>query len=861
MNKEEQILLINKMKDIPIMEISNFIPNTGSIPQLLYDVGIKTLYELYYINIEKMHFPKNFPVKKSLDLQRRFQTLENKTIQDVIFWNTRRTFPTHYDPDRDLVDNLHLVLGELYLYILECEKRGDQIRFLQDRKRVLNLKYAIKEHYYRNTPLKDIANELSYNKERVRQLLKDELLIPLFNQVQITNCQQVLGNICINSELIKQVKEYVDSEIFSIVKSKLSRFCRHVLNIDYVEIQGIGYITVPAGEKGVYNSLILPFLEEMTSIMKPLKVEDIIERIGQNQRVRRDILDKGKVYNNNFLYGLLYCEELTEVSDDGIVISPKYIRKGNGTVHQEKALARIIADAGEPLRRDEIIEEFISRYGGCASNVSLTTTSRYGCRPHAGGKVYWEYGGGMITARQWIEIYSREQEVFSFDDIFKAIVQDGYIVSERTLRTYVTNICAVDNDDINRFCYKESIDKFPQYRWRNPIRHGIINWLANNLRLKFESEGVDELHISQINEFLFERSRNTDYQVENIYDHAILIQNSSLTLDEDSPFVIVSKERGDWCLRKNQRTYDTIDWAVFGWKGRMHEQKLIALATKIVRQTPHFKMYLMNLVDKIVEDEEVDNLSRTQIRKKLISFINETKISHSLKLSSANDRRLLEVSIDAKKLVLTEKYKPVNNTLLVEYVSISQLKKYEWDKLRPVLYQDLSFCSKWLDEENLMTYDEAIDKFISLVKQSRNKNLNYILPQKLYEFFFVSNPTEEDRYCIMCSIAKNFEALLKEIYFLNTNVEIKTKGLLDLARICGFHSFVYVLECTTHISVLSKCYEKALKYLQSVRNTDTHGNWYIDNYRGDTRSESEKNIEKIRNFAALYIFATAKYLG
>jgi hypothetical protein len=50
MNKEEQILLINKMKDIPIMEISNFIPNTGSIPQLLYDVGIKTLYELYYIN-------------------------------------------------------------------------------------------------------------------------------------------------------------------------------------------------------------------------------------------------------------------------------------------------------------------------------------------------------------------------------------------------------------------------------------------------------------------------------------------------------------------------------------------------------------------------------------------------------------------------------------------------------------------------------------------------------------------------------------------------------------------------------------------------------------------------------------------
>ena len=69
MNKEELFVLINKMKGIPIVEISNFLPDAGEIPKKLQDVGVETLYDLYYTNIERLHLPQNFPLKKSLALR------------------------------------------------------------------------------------------------------------------------------------------------------------------------------------------------------------------------------------------------------------------------------------------------------------------------------------------------------------------------------------------------------------------------------------------------------------------------------------------------------------------------------------------------------------------------------------------------------------------------------------------------------------------------------------------------------------------------------------------------------------------------------------------------------------------------
>ena len=148
------------------------------------------------------------------------------------------------------------------------------------------------------------------------------------------------------------------------------------------------------------------------------------------------------------------------------------------------------------------------------------------------------------------------------------------------------------------------------------------------------------------------------------------------------------------------------------------------------------------------------------------------------------------------------------------------------------------------------------------MKTSENKHLRIYFPQRLHEFFIEENLTNDEVYCIMCWVARIFEAILKDIYKRNTKAVTipQTNGLLNVAERYEFYDFYHILHWDTPISGLQVgSYEKALKYLSYVRNSDAHGEWYIDSYRGDRRSETEKNVEKTKYFVALYIFAVAKY--
>lgn len=843
------------LKETPIANARLYVDKKVATEELLSSIcnfGFGSLFDLYSVDFKQLSKTeyKSFPGKKTLALQKLFREMSPQVFDDIVFWNKKYVFPTNYDAKRSLVENLQLVSDELYWYVSECKKRENQIRLPKDQKKISNLEVALRECYYEDKPLLDIANKLGFDSsERVRQFLKLELLLPLFNGEQVEKGKEVLGNISIHPALIKQTREYVENIMFSIGTPLPNRLCQDILNIDVIDI-AYGFnktIIVPAREKGVYESLITPFFEVMTAALKPVRIETIIERISEHEKTYKNILSKAKSYDNEFIYALLYCDELTESNEGGVLLRYEFIKTKNGSILQERALARVLADAGEPLTLEDVGQEYISRYGTGSMKPNLTVTEKFGCRPLASGRKYWVYGGEKPSVKEWIETFSQEKKIFYFDEIFKAVVCAEYIIPEKTLRTYITNICAVDNADNNHFCHKQYVDDYPDCSWRSPIRYGIINWVANEIRQLFELEGVDELHISKVNDWLYNRSQNSDYSIEKVYDHAKIIQNSCLTSDVDSPFVIVSKERGDWVLKKNSVVYNTIEWRTFGYKGRGYEQKLLALATKYLRQAPYLKMYLTDLVSKIVEDNEVENLTPSQIRKKLITFINESKLPHSLKLRSTDThRRLLEVSIDATKA------RPIKN------------KEFDWAILKPKLARELAFCSNWIAGERLSrSYEAALDSFVTIIQNSVNKNLNKILPQRLYEFFFESQSTDDDRYIIMCSISRIFEAMLEEIHYSNGGPKIEyKKGIQDLAGQCGFYAFERVLHPSTNIKYLRfGSYEKTLKYLQNVRNEDSHGKWYIDTYRGDPRPEADKNVDKIKKFAALYIFAVAKYLN
>lgn len=851
---EEQL---QALKETSILEIDRYIDKSGKIPYSLQNIGVKTLFDLLNTSIEQLNVPKGFPLKKSIELRNNFEQLPEHIFNDIVFWSKKYVFPSKYDNKKSLFENVDLIFEELIAYIKGCEQRIEQIKNNIDKSRVQNLSYIFTAHFKDKIELKYIANKLNFKGgvERVRQLLKNEFLTPLFNGEEVS----CFKNITINAEIINQ-KKYC---IFNWCATQPSLFTLHALGIDYVELRdNLGYIIVPNGEKGVYEYVYDSVVEKLIdNSIKPIENEELFDTVSSSKKIIKKVLEAGKVYDNEFINTLIYETDLINVTDDGIIIKPQYIKHAStGNIVLGKATARIVADAEGAITKTQIEDEYFNRYG-IKAKVNNNQLSEAGCQ--AMGRTHWVYRADTLPhKRDWVNEYAAEKIIFYYNDIYDAITKAGYVIAETTLRAYITTSCQVNNNDKNLFCHKEYVANYPEYSWRASSRHGIINWLAMALKALFDKEQKDELKIKDVNKWLFNYGKGSEYEEKNVYGYATFFYSSSLT-SENGPFTIKGSENGDWYLKKNNAVYDSINWANVGRRGRSYEAKLLAVVTNIVRKTEFLRISLIELVDKIYEEEYFENLDRKQIRQKILRTIEYTYIPHALKIKNFDTgREKIHIVIDARKIVYAPQYMPTNKEVIIEYKSISQIAKIDWNVLRPILYKELLFCSEWLIDNKLCDYEVAFNKFENFIKRSRNKNLNTIVPQKLYEFFFVSDPTDNDQYLIMCLIAKNFEALLKDIYYSNTGIIQTQEGLYDLTEKCEFYIFNNILDNNIKIWELNNgSFEKSLKYLSKVRNTDAHGEWYIDTYKGDTRPESVKNIEKIRYFAALYIFAVAKYLN
>lgn len=836
------------LANTPITEINRYMKAGKNLPETLCRVGVETLFDLFTADIAQLsEKPKGFSEKKCRALQNAFRGLSDDKFDDIVFWSKRRLFPANYCSKKDVLESVEDVLNELCGYFNECAEHKNY-RTRNELKKIGQLQVAINDlHDNEKSSVRGIAEQLNKTRERVRQAAKVEFLNPLFNGEEVP---ELFRNIGVDSRLVEQVKGCIFG-YYPLSHPEPSRFAQLALNIDSVTLYNLGHIVVPSGSKGCYERVYTATIDELTSIMKPIVIEALLDRIRCNHKVVKKVINAGKEYSDDFIYALIYSTGLVDIDEYGrVLIRPEYIRDSQNGVIKEKAMARIIADAERPLMRQEVYEEFGHRYG-FEKEMNVTTTKKYGCSCVGGNR--WVYGQNELPfLGDWVEEYALNHQIFNFDEIHQAVIQAGHVVSNlNTLRTYITNCCAVDMDNKEHFCHKRFKAQHAEFRWSDSPRRGIVNWIANELHLYLQEVGKDRISIKEANKLLFERGQmEPEYREDVEYGYSTLISTSLLTSGDCSPFVIEPAQRGDWYIAKNKAVYDSIDWANFGKRGRLNDRKLLVLATAFVRKNSNFSVLLMDLVDELYENGDFEGWARMQIRKKLISAINDmTNSRNMLKLTKIDGRNY--VSIDARKC----------NTMPKPIRSV-----YDWGVLKPLLYSELSFCEEWLQENYLGSYDEAFERFERVIMHSSNKNLCKVFPKKLYEFFCVKELTEDDKYLIMCSIAKNFEALLKDIHLLNdkqTQQDAKNhiNGLFDVTLQCGFREFNDVLDEKTKIQNLrAGSYQKTLKYLSRVRNTDAHGQWYVDEWWGDTRSEVEKNTEKIKLFAALYIFAVAKYL-
>ena len=843
---DEQKKVLNK---ISIIEIEKYIDNAGKIPLSLQDVGIETLFDLFTTDIRQLKTKSGFSRKKSEELQKKIRKLSDEVFDTIIFFGQEYVFPIDYNSEDGLLGNVDKVLKDILWYLNECIKRKGYVNVPSAyHKRVSDLYTYLKDVFIEGKDMQEVADIFRCKYETIRQRLIVNFIAPLFNGKSVATNNLFLKNISICSKLLEETKGL----LFCHTQSEPSFFVKNALNIDCAQLgNNLGYIIVPKETTLCYECLNKVILDELSKVQKPITIEELLEAIRVNKKTIKDISQKGKEYSEEFVHTLVYDSGLTLFVDNKVIIKPEYINV------QERGIARIVADAAKPITREEIKEEYYRRYNVWLDNFSMTRSKLFGCVPN--GKTHWGFRVIRIDKQEWVEAYAKDKEMFFYNDIYQAITEAGYPINRGTLRTYITNCCSVDNNNANHFCYRNAVQSYRDYNWAESPRSGIINWLANELKLFFEQKEAEKIHIKEIDEWLYERGKGTEYEEDNVYAYSRYLVNSTISSEPNSPFFVEAEDRGSWYLVKNMDVYNTIDWGNFAKRGKEHEHKLIALATNIVRKSRHFRVSLMDLAREIYEGGYLDGWGIMKIRMKLIYFIANSETKHTLNLQKTDDR--LIVSIDARKIDKASRYAPVSREVRIEYKTISQIATLDWSALTPILYKELSFCSEWLQNDKLCNYDEAFDRFENLIRKSGNKNLCSVFPQKIYEFFFVSDPTDNDRYLIMCSIAKNFEALLKEIHFRNGGYNCKCDGLYNLTVNCGFDDFTNILDSQTKIyNLLDGSYQKALKFLSLVRNTDSHGQWYVDDWRGDTRSETEKNIEKIKNFAALYIFAVAKYL-
>lgn len=867
---ELPIELLNK---IHIKEIVRYVNKCGKLPQSLENIGITSLGVFLMTNLDTIA-EKGFSRKKAKKLQETFKEFIKQHIDDVCFLNTNHVLPVNYNSTASIEENLQKTLDELVEHIDKCYNLLPYIVLQTHKDTVKKLNYCLPAFYKQQLDKNDIAKYLNISRQEVENILYKDFLKKLFNGEKI----ELLANLSINTNLVECAQKFRREKMFDeyLLKDGCSNiFFEDVLGVDFLIYNNFSCI-LPSREKLCYKAVFEAFISELSAIMKPIPAEELEEMIDCNENIiKKKVYNKGKSYETEFIYQLLYNEKLTQVSNEGVLINPAYIinygNNGTSSVHQERALARIIADAGKAITKAEIIEEYQRRYNvSLDDHISLGTTCKYGCMSI--GKTHWtfQYKKPLI---EWVEEFARKKREFTMEEIINAASNEDIVYnSEATVRTYIMKYCAVSNQDRNRFCHLDYINSIPynEKSWRTKTRTGLINWLATELYLRFQCDNTNELSCDYASEILYERAKGTPYEEESPSDFRVQIYRLLYCAKEDSPFELSTNGRGAWKITKRPETFNNIDWANYGKKGRVWQQKLIAVATYIVRHSPIGQLPLMDVVRAIYNEiggavyEGNEILSIAQIRRKLIYFIKDRELNHPLVLLKRGD--IYIVSIDAKSIIAEQRYGANNRELENNRCVISQLPQLDWNVLKSALYSELSFIQNWLRKANInQNFESILDRYINDIKESNNKNLSLVVPQKLYEFFIVSNPTSIDRYCIMCNIAKNFEAMLDYIYISTTPLYgrrySKCNGLYDKTDFYGYTDFTNILNNNVKIHELTPgSYEFALKSLSFVRNADAHGNWYSDrlpNYNGST--EDSRNVERIRQFAALYIFAYAKY--
>lgn len=836
---EEKSPLQCKLEEISIDEMQYHVDNYTKHGGDLKRNGVKTLWQLY-----SSHFGSRLKFEiVAHDWQ---QILMDKSAEIISGWErskTTKVYPVVFDREKGLIDNLRRAILELSE---ELNRRVGDSRYSQTLKYesfdnktfALELVAKILQSYYKEGKSEDeIVRESSLTagwwvKDAHRKTV-----------AAFTNGDKMSENLRLNDDIVNWIRTIKNDYLFHTedelekVVGLIDEQMFYLLNLDFVDVEGVRFI-IPKDTKGTYEQIGGAIISALRETVIPKDLEEILERIENHKKMKK----VEKEYNQTFIDNVLSCNALIDRNEKGeISLKAEFLSSG------EQKIARIIYEADSPITRVEANSRYEAIYGNPASIVQFTQLKKYGINNQG---TLWSctYSKTLEPIQSFIRKYAEDQEVFFYSDLESYLKEHEYIIPS-SIRTYITNVCQVDNNDRMHFCYKEVIEKYPQYSWRNQSREGLTNWILN--RINDYLDNWETVSLAEIYDYVEKQSKGTDYEIK-IKER---VQAAIGTYSGDGqPFLSDGTK-----IKKNKEYYDTSDFNVLGLRGGKYSffKQIRSIVLNEIKKAEDGRLLLTDVVDLIngnIDEKQSRNTIIRAITNKRLPPINVEiqNINDNLYIVKSGEDMVAEPVFEIKPSINIEETDALEETEIAQEVvnpvdrpNISYRLTFNLAELKTAMKRELSFYRNWMMYDHI-DIDEAIEKFIQFIKNAENDNIKRKLPQNLYEYWFASTDSF-DRNMYVVNLAIFYEGILSEIKYQKHGVRLNKKGLGDWAL-----EYPVLAKCMGLPTRLARGFERIFQDLYYKRNKFAHGE--------SVEMSSSDTAKTISDYVALYIFTVAKYV-
>lgn len=716
---------------------------------------------------------------------------------------------------------------------------------------------ALRLYFYDHLSYDVICNQLKCTKENVRGNFIGSFI----------SGNKFVEGISLSEEFKKSVRDFTSSLLYQVcdsafeandidtpekVKFALSLSGYRVL--DDIKDWGNMMILTLDSCKDITRKHLISLKKTICDAIVPVTLSTLCEEIKADFIIKNSL----EVFNEQIIAQFVKSHPWIVSDDEGrFYIKTPYLTK----IHQRQG--RIIYEAGGLIHYKEVKRLYRSIYGedynmpGIQPTLSRRKQNDFFPYGRTGLWYYSEDGLELKPANKVIAKFVDEKICFYWKDIAGIVSQLCHLnrnFTMRRIRMEITNLCYVDSNDTNHFVKKGEEGSFPDYSWLKG-KQNRANWAVNHTfeilndapfgKMKWEEFATvfkqDLLETGRplkvLDDIKYKYSGTAEERCVFIYEKNLI------SINED---VVQNDYNGDLSMyglyRKNYKFYNVI----------------FSLAVTELRKREDNKMQLADFITIALKSinsdkDSKDKIDAAFIRKRfndnsdlpkgLSRFNEQGKVFIQLNTNETIEDTKNDIQYEiAPNPSIDDKNVPQVITSKGNRHSVSYSTVYSWKDVKRALQKDLAFYDRpdWLKG---ITSDEVLDKFESVLARSNNNNLNYIVPQIIFEFHYARTDRYDlNQYMLILPIA--FEALLRDIYE-SVHRPIRTSGIYELCKE-GFQDYANAIT-----SKEKRGFGRILNDLVHKRNLLLHG--------VNLELSIVTLVQNIVEYIALFVYTVDKY--